>query len=326
MAKGARSFRRWRIVPGLLGIGLAWFVFSHWHAERSLESLTGAWAQPPSQWVQLEGYRNKKGAPYAYPVHYRDEGSGPPLVLLHGTAASLHTWQAWTDTLAGRFRCIRMDLPGFGLTGPHPDRDYSIEAYMVFLERFMDALGLDSVALAGNSLGGEIAWRYAAAHPDRCRRLVLVDPAGLPREGSISLAFRVAHIPVLGALMTRISPRPLIRRSLEEVYTMDELVSDSLVDLYFEHLLRQGNRQAFRDRAKTEWVDQSHLLSDVRCPSLILWGSEDDWIPVEHGRTFEARMPEGELLVIPGAGHVPHEELPIPTANTTERYLCASGW
>ena len=126
-------------------------------------------------------------------VHYRDEGAGPPLLLLHGTGSSLHTWDAWTDALRGHFRVIRMDLPGFGLTGPNRDDDYRIERYVEFVEAFRRRLGLESFALAGNSLGGEIAWSYTVAHPDRVSALVLVDPAGYPIDRP-ALVFRLAKI------------------------------------------------------------------------------------------------------------------------------------
>jgi pimeloyl-ACP methyl ester carboxylesterase len=88
-----------------------------------------------------------------------------PVVLVHGTAASLHTWDDWTDSLKKDYRVIRMDIPAFGLTGPHPDADYSIEAYVAFLGQFLDQLDIDSMYLAGNSLGGNIAWNFAASLP-----------------------------------------------------------------------------------------------------------------------------------------------------------------
>ena len=108
-------------------------------------------------------------------VHYRDEGRGFPLVLIHGTAASLHTWDGWATALSGDFRVIRMDLPAFGLTGPAPDRDYRIGAYVRFIDDFLDTIGVTRCHLAGNSLGGLIAWNYALAHPAKVDRMILVD-------------------------------------------------------------------------------------------------------------------------------------------------------
>src|SRR5215470_14554481 len=116
---------------------------------------------------------------------------GAPLVLLHGMGSSLHTWDAWSDALRSRFRVIRMDLPGFGLTGPNRQDDYRNETYLAFLDAFRSKLGLDGFALAGNSFGGQIAWSYAVAHPGQVRALVLVDPSGTPSVGlSSSSAWR----------------------------------------------------------------------------------------------------------------------------------------
>ncbi len=301
------------MVPVLI---LAGVMIPHYHADLPLEELTGRMAAQPSQWLDLDGYQ----------VHYRDEGSGAVLLLLHGTASNLHTWREWTDTLKTRYRIIRVDLPGFGLSGPTKERDYSMAAYSRFLDRFLDALHIDSCAIAGNSLGGQIAWNYALDQPRRVRRLVLIDASGLPAQGSPSLGFRLARTPILSKLMLRISPKPLFRKSLEEVYGEPDLVTDSLVNSYFTSMLREGNRQAFIDRANTPFIDRSDELAQIAVPTLILWGERDRWIPLEHGYNFERKIPDAELMVYPGVGHVPHEEVPLISARTAEGYLCASGW
>src|SRR5206468_1092598 len=144
---------------------------------------------------------------------YRDEGSGPLVVLVHGTSSSLHTWDGWAAALRDRWRVVRVDLPGFGLTGPSPARDYRIAAYVTFVDRFLERVaGGVPCALAGNSLGGNIAWEYALAHPSRVRALVLVDSAGYPLVlgGAAPLAFRVARWPVVADLLAGLDPRRLV--------------------------------------------------------------------------------------------------------------------
>ena len=130
-------------------------------------------------------------------VHYRDEGQGMPIVLIHGTSSSLHTWEDWTKVLTQTHRVIRMDLPAFGLTGPNANHDYSMEYYARFLDQFLTKLAIDSLYLAGNSLGGQIAWYYTSDHLDKIKKLVLLDPAGFYDAEKIPFVFKLARTPLI---------------------------------------------------------------------------------------------------------------------------------
>ena len=130
-----------------------------------LEILKKKYTTADSKFMELDGMQ----------VHYRMEGNGTPIVLIHGTGSALQTWDGWMDSLlAHQFNVIRLDMPAFGLTGPRSDKDYSTKMYVDFLDRFLQQLGIDTFALAGNSLGGEIAWKYALAHPSKVSNLILV--------------------------------------------------------------------------------------------------------------------------------------------------------
>ncbi|MCU0805294.1 MAG: alpha/beta fold hydrolase, partial [Burkholderiales bacterium] len=149
------------------------FVAINWAPDRPVSALKQRWAPPPSTFVEVAGMQ----------VHLRDEGprdDATPVVLLHGTSASLHTWQGWADALKDERRVIRFDLPGFGLTGPTPDGVYTMDAYVRFVLAMLDRLGVQRAVLAGNSFGGSVAWATALAAPDRVAKLVLVDSAGYP--------------------------------------------------------------------------------------------------------------------------------------------------
>lgn len=281
-----------------------------------LETLRARYAGGASQTVAVQGM----------PVHLRDEGSGPPLVLLHGTGASLHTWDGWAEHLADTFRVVRLDLPGFGLTGPHPHDDYRIAAYVDFLAAVLDTLGLERVHLAGNSLGGFIAWRFALAHPERVGRLVLVDASGAPvpdPDGS-PFVFRLARVPLLNQLFTVVTPRSVLETSLRDVYADDSRVTPVLIDRYDDLARRPGNRAAFVARANTPpEPDRFHALADYAGPVLLQWGAADTWIPLAHADSFAAVLPNDTLVVYPDAGHVPMEERPAATARDVRRFLLA---
>ncbi len=299
-----------RIAPVLavLALGAAFI-----RPDIPVEELKPKYAPPPSQFMSLDGME----------VHYRDEGEGPALVLLHGTGASLHTWDGWVEALADSFRVVRLDLPGFGLTGPNPAHDYRIATYVDFLEHFVGRLGLERFSLAGNSLGGHIAWRYALAHPQRVEKLILIDPAGAPDDAPDPFVFKLARTPVANRLLTVVTPRSLMEKSLREVYADDAKVTPALVDRYYELSLREGNRAAFVARARTVEPNRFDQIAYVRAPTLILWGKQDVWIPVATARRFTERLPHAVLVTYPDAGHVPMEERPARTAADARRFLTA---
>ena len=248
----------------------------------------------------------------------------PAILLLHGTASSLHTWDGWARAMSPTVRVVRLDLPGFGLTGPHPSGDYSGAATTDFLERFADAAGLKRFAIAGNSLGGYYAWRFALRHPDRVSALILVDAVGYPIEpgGGESVAMQLARMPVVSELMRFAPIRGIVERSLKDTYVDDTKVTPALVDRYEQLMLRPGNRAAMGDRARAErrpvgW----QRLPELRVPTLIQWGAGDDWVPLSHAERFRRDIPDSRLVVYPKLGHLPMEEDPATTAADALRFL-----
>jgi len=256
-------------------------------------------------------------------VHVRDEGKGPPLVLIHGTSSSLHTWDGWAGRMSARRRVVRLDLPGFGLTGPAPDHDYTPTRYARLVADTMAALGIDRADVAGNSLGGRVALTLALEHPERVRRLILVDAAGLSGQKPPRI-FAIARTPVLGATLRWITPRFMVAKNVEEVYGDPSRIDDTLVDRYYELLRRDGNRGALLDRLNGP-PDPSldDRLPEIAVPVLVEWGEADRWIPLAHAQRFVAGLPHARLVTYPGAGHVPMEELPEETCRDAEAFLAA---
>lgn len=302
-----RIARAFGLVLLVLLVGLA----TQLRRDLPLADVLPRYGAPPSRFVEVEGLR----------VHYRDEGSGPPIVLLHGTSSSLHTWDGWVTAMASHRRVVRLDMPGFGLTGPAPDRDYSVARYARFLGAFLDRLGIPKADLAGNSLGGRVALAFALEHPERVRKLVLLDPSGLSGQTPPTI-FRLAKIPGLGPVLSRVTPRALLRKNLEEVYGDPTKVTEPLVDRYYAMTLRAGNRDALIDRltrAHDPFLDDR--LAEVRTPTLLLWGEADRWIPLSFGQRFHRGIRGSELVTYPGVGHVPMEESPAATARDAEAFL-----
>lgn len=284
-----------------LAILCAGYVF--YQPDLPLEYLIDKYADGESRFIDINGLR----------VHYRDQGEGRAVILLHGTGASLHTWDGWVRELAGRYRVIRMDLPAFGLTGPTEEGDYSMAFYTAFLKDFLDKTGVESCVLAGNSLGGRIAWNFSWMHPDRVDKLILIDPAGMPRKTPTPFVLKIAGNPLLKHILKHAALRGLVEKSLREVYGDPEKVTPELIDRYYELSLRPGAREAFGRRAALLYRDNTDKLSEIKIPVLILWGEKDAWIPVEDAELFKNRLVDAEVIVYPGLGHVPMEEAPEQT-------------
>ncbi|MEL7023343.1 MAG: alpha/beta hydrolase [Pseudomonadota bacterium] len=295
----------------LIGI-VAW----NFEPDRSLEQLS-EYTNDESEFVDVMGMR----------VHFRREGpeGAPVLMLLHGNSASLHTWDGWVDVLSQHYEIVRLDLPAFGLTGPNPSGNYRTSWYVEFLEAFSTALELEQFMLAGNSLGGNIAWQYTLAQPDRVSHLILLDPSGMPLpEVETPFVFRLATMPVISDFFASFAPESLYRSSLLDVYADDSLVTDELVKRYRDLSLFRGNRKAFVESGQQYERAPIEQLSDIRAPTLILWGAEDLWIPPSDADTFHEEIVNSELVIYPNIGHLPMEEAPVMTAEDTHRFILAN--
>ncbi|MDT7836851.1 alpha/beta fold hydrolase [Aquabacterium sp. OR-4] len=288
--------------------------------DRPVDTLVARWAPPPSQFLDLGGQL----------VHFRDEGPRQdpvPLLLLHGTSASLHTWDGWVRALRGTRRVISLDLPAFGLTGPfdgpYAGRPYTGEQYARFVLDVLDQLKLPRVSIAGNSLGGEVAWRIAASAPQRVERLILVDAAGYQRNvAQIPLGWRIARVPVLGRVAEHVLPQSFIREGLSLVMGDPAHVTEAMVERYHELTLREGNRAALIERAR-QWTPDEGVaqVRGVTQPTLVLWGGRDRLIPPATAQRFAADIPGAQVQVFDDLGHIPHEEDPARTVAVVQAFL-----
>ena len=292
--------------------------------DRSVESLVARWAPPPSDFMEIKGQL----------VHYRDEGprdDPAPLVLVHGTAASLHTWQGWVGALRSRKRVITFDLPGFGLTGPfagqYPKDDYRGDTLARFTLDLLDALHVARFAIGGNSLGGEVAWRVAAMAPGRVTQLILVDSSGyafVPIK--LPVGFKVARVPVFNHVSEYLTPRSVVEQSVKDVYADPSRVTDVLVDRYFEMLMREGNRRALNIRINEIETDLApERIATLHVPTLILWGAKDRLIPPPNAERFHHDIAGSQLVVFPDLGHVPQEEDPHESVAPVLTFLGLQG-
>ncbi len=274
-------------------------------------------------------------------VHYRDEGdkTKTAIVLVHGSNASLHTWEPWVAILGNDYRVISMDLPAHGLTGATPDGDYSSQAQINTVDAVVSHLQLDSFVLGGNSMGGGVTWRYTLSHPDKVSAMMLIDSGGLPQFGRKSepvseepgeaetreppVFFKLMANPWFRVMARYLDPYWLTKQGLVSAYNNSPIVTDELIDRYYELALREGSREAtisrfsgYRNSANKP-VDAKRLS----LPTLIMWGRQDALIPVSVAHQFAGVLEKHTLVIYDDVGHIPMEEIPGRSANDVLAFL-----
>lgn len=265
-------------------------------------------------------------------IHVRDSGgTGPVMILLHGSNASLHTWEPLKRDLPG-YRIVTLDLPGHGLTGATPTHRYDPDEMVAAVDGVATALGLDRFILGGNSMGGGISWRYALAHPAKVEALLLIDAAGMPpRAGdkppASNIGFRIMRSDFGRWLGGEITPRSLIAQSLRGSVSNQSVVTEAAIDRYWELLRFPGNREATGIRFARGFADPAaaERIRAITAPTLILFGSEDRIINPSAAQSFAERIAGSQVVMLEGIGHLPMEEAPKATAEAITAFLARPG-
>lgn len=291
--------------------------------DKTKDELLPKYGAAPSQFIDLAS-----GAT----AHVRDQGKadGPVIVLVHGSNASLHTWEPWVSLLGGKYRIITLDMPGHGLTGAVPGDDYSRSGMVRFTHEVVTKLGITHYAIGGNSMGGGVSAQYAEDYPAEVTALILVDAAGLPRvtdpNAKVPLGFRLARLPVINKLFQYVAPRGLYAEGVRKVFVDQSKVTDEMIERYYDLNLYDGNRRATGLRFTLANNDTSvaDKLGEIRVPTLILWGEKDGLIPVANAYEFEKRIQGAKAVVYPNVGHIPMEEVPETSAADVDAFLTAS--
>lgn len=276
-------------------------------------------------------------------VHLRDEGpkDAPAIILLHGSNADLHTWEPWARNLKADYRVIRFDQVGHGLTGPDPKGDYSRDNYVAHIRRVADKLGVERFILGGNSMGGKHALAFAVAYPERLNGLVLIDASGMPmlspeslktgqpkedtqKRSSGNIGFKIAGMPGVNRIVEQVTPRSLIEKSLRQSVSVESIVTEPMIDRYWELLRYPGNRRATLQRFAIPYdaLERADIAA-IPVPALIIWGEEDRLIPVAAGRYLDEVMAESTLVIYTGIGHLPQEEAADRSLGDLRQWLAA---
>lgn len=308
---------KWLVI--LLLTALAALFFWGYAPDTDAAQMESKYGSTASRFAELEpGLR----------VHYRDEGKsdGRVLVLIHGSNASLHTWEPWVKALGKDYRVISLDLPGHGLTGRNPAGVYDNASYVNVVDRLLTKLNVDNAIIGGNSMGGGVSWLFALTHPEKVDALLLVDASGQPdaKSGKLPLGFKLMRMPVIKEAVRFIAPRSIFESSVKTSMSVQSKIDDKLIDRYWELNRYPGNREATMQRfssLKNMTPGTKERLSAIKAPVLILWGAEDNLIPVTAAKWFAEAMPQSKVIAYPNVGHIPMEEIPEKSANDVKIWL-----
>jgi pimeloyl-ACP methyl ester carboxylesterase len=316
--------KRIGLVLGGMVILLVIALASAYRSDLSAEAVNAKYLTPESKFIEVDGVQ----------VHVRILGEGEPVFLLHGSFASLHTWDAWQQAMSPYYQTISLDFPGHGLTGPDSLKRYGVKDYSELVHALAQKLNIEQYHVAGNSMGGAVAMQLASDYPGNVRSLNLIDAAGAPaadRTLTDSTApkksnsggawiFQVARHPVFSKLLLSCTPKFLFAMNMKQVYGDDSKVTDEVTTRYYELMLREGNRQATLDRL-SQPRNSNIQFERLTMPTLILWGAEDTWIPLAQGKRLQQALPGSNLMILDGVGHVPMEESPTETVSEYLSFL-----
>lgn len=285
-----------------------------WTPDRPRDALEASYARGPDDFVEVLGVR----------LHVRESGprAAPAVIMIHGFGSSLHTWEDWARGLEADHRVIRFDLPGAGLSGPDPTGVYSDARTLEILAALMQQREVTRASLVGNSIGGRIAWTFAAQRPQQVEKLVLVSPDGFASPG-----FEYGVAPkssFLLGLMKHVLPKPMLSANLKSSYGDPERLTPDVVDRYHDLLRAPGVRQGTIDRMEqTILVPPEPLLAQITAPVLLVWGEKDALIPVSNAADYTAALADSRQAILPGLGHVPQEEAPEVSLAPVRAFLTA---
>ena len=296
----------------LLLAGIVACVYLAWTPDKDFNELTKKYALAPSQFLTIAGTR----------LHYRDTGNknSPTLIFLHGFGSSLHTWDAWTSALEKNYRVIRLDLPGFGLSGKNEKNDFSDAHDIAVIFGLLNELGIEKASFIGNSLGGKLAWQIAAAHPKRVEKLVLISPDGFASEG---FEYNKAHqASWMLSAMTITLPKPLLKMSLLPAYADPLSLSSTMLDRYYDLMCAPNVRKNIVARLnQTVLKDPAPRLKTIQADTLLMWGEEDGMIPIANAQDYLKLIPKVQLQALPKTGHLPQEENVEQSLRVLKKFL-----
>jgi len=261
-------------------------------------------------------------------INYYEAGQGPPVILLHGFGSSAYSWRFLGPALAADHRVFTLDLKGYGLSAKPEDGKYAISDQAGMVAEFIRARDLHDLVVIGHSMGGGVAlmtyFKVVEDEPARIKKMVLIDSAGYPQK--MPWFIWLAKAPVLGSVGGNlVSPRFASTMALRKCYYNKAKITDAQIDTYAYYASLPGGREAVVATAQQIVPEDIEAViaryQTIKVPVLIVWGAEDEVVPLSVGRNFKRDIPNSELVILPQCGHIPQEEEPQETTRIAKEFL-----
>ena len=301
-------------------------VYSGTYLDIPRDKLEAKYASGASEFLDL-----KNGSR----IHYRDEGDlyKPAIILLHGFNGSLFNFERMVPLLSKEFRLISIDLPGFGLTGAVPSMDYSTQNSILVINELTSYLGMEKFSIAGNSMGGGIAWRYALENPEKTQSLVLLASSGIysseerlqieESERESPLVWKLMRSNFVSYFLSLYTPKFFATQGLKTSVYDPNLASDEIANQFHELTLMQGSREAILSRfSKQNYSNEKpDILKKIQAPTLIIHGREDNIISFKSSINLDQYIQNSQLMIYPKIGHLPMYETPARVADDIKKFF-----
>ena len=301
-------------------------VYSGTYLDIPRDKLEAKYASGASEFLNL-----KNGSR----IHYRDEGDlyKPAIILLHGFNGSLFNFERMVPLLSKEFRLISIDLPGFGLTGAIPSMDYSTQNSILVINELTKHLGVEEFSIAGNSMGGGIAWRYALENPEKTQSLILLASSGIysseerlqieESERESPLVWKLMRSNFVSYFLSIYTPKFFATQGLKTSVYDPNLATDEIANQFHELTLMQGSREAILSRfSKQNYSNEKpDILKKIQAPTLIIHGREDNIISFKSSINLDQYIQNSQLMIYPKIGHLPMYETPARVADDIKNFL-----
>ncbi len=256
-------------------------------------------------------------------IHYTESGAGFPILMIHGFGGSNYDFKILDSLLNDKYKIIRVDLPGFGMSDfPKTDDDNFIKIYDEYFSFLIDTLHLDSMYVMGNSLGGMMAWNLTLKHPNNVKKLVLFNSAGYDMQESLKTAnAKVFKYDIVKLMLKRGLPLFLTERGISRVFYDRSQLTDEKIKRVNELWNREGNLKHIIAMANSDKYLDSKAIKNITCPTLILWGKYDNVVLPKNAERFHHDIKNSELIIYDSCGHVPMMEKPLEVQRDVLKFL-----
>ena len=253
-------------------------------------------------------------------IHYIQQGKGEDIILVHSIGQSLYTYRELISKLSSKFRVTALDLVGFGYSEKPYYFNYTLDEMSDFIERFMEAMGMETAHIFGFSMGAGYVINFAKRYPDKVGKVVLLSPGGITPEMPSSI--RSIDSRLFGGIAARMINLKSVRKMLSECYFDLTNHTEDVVDEYYKPIATPETKRVLRV-CVGNYDDEAviHSLKSVTADTLLLWGNEDKWHPTDMANVFRTVMPNVNYTLVRNAGHLAHEEKAERVAQLIKQFI-----